>query len=53
MKLLKEKQIEEEKVKWAKEALSDKNPNLIDFYKEKINKKDSMVSYALLFVKFF
>jgi hypothetical protein len=33
---MKEKEADRERMEWNKEVLSDKNPNMVQYYKEKI-----------------
>ena len=40
---MKEKELAIEKSEWDKEILSDKNPNLVEFYKQKFDKKQEEV----------
>lgn len=34
---------EDEKKKWSQEANSDKNPNLLEYYKHKMEEKDKEI----------
>ena len=43
LKKMKERESEREREEWAKEVLSDRNPNTLALYKKKIEEKDVQV----------
>ncbi|KRX08469.1 hypothetical protein PPERSA_12950 [Pseudocohnilembus persalinus] len=43
VKILKSQIYEEQKKKWSQEAISDKNPNLIDYYKSCLEQKNKKI----------
>lgn len=43
VKKFQDKLSEQEKTSWLQEANSDKNPNLLDFYKKKVDVKDKEI----------
>lgn len=47
LKKMKEKDADREREEWAKEVLSDKNPNLVEYYKEKLEEKKLQVLLAI------
>lgn len=48
MRKMKEKELAIEKSEWDKEILSDKNPNLVAFYKQKFdNKQNEVINFGL------
>lgn len=42
-KVMKEKEAEEEKMQWHREALSDKNPYLMEQFRKKIDEKEKEI----------
>jgi len=43
LRKMKEKELEREREEWNKEVLSDKNPNLIEYYKKRDEERKGTV----------